>query len=200
MAYFFGLNEKSCIAENNIDMPLPSESSMEGSDVASRFRMAIRWGFWMSLINFLRASLAQVAFYWKKWVLLLISYAMFAINIAVLIILFVLMQLWRWQHSGRVCSGDYLTDITDEDKESYLITEGKFIKVVLYITYIFIGLFGLAVCILGVCSAATPSKSANVDEEGALVKKPTSIFDAAVDQHTAEVMRDRRESFAKAKS
>ena len=79
--------------------------------------MAIRWGFWMSFLNFGRATLAQIAFYIKMWVLLLISYTMFAINIAILIILFVMMQLWRWEHSGRVCSGDYLDhEPTEADK------------------------------------------------------------------------------------
>ena len=82
----------------------------------------------MSFLNFGRATLAQIAFYIKMWVLLLISYTMFAINIAILIILFVMMQLWRWEHSGRVCSGDYLDhEPTEEDKKTYLIEEGFFL-------------------------------------------------------------------------
>ena len=58
MAFFFGLKEHSCIADANNDVPLNAESSMEGSNVAQRFKMAIRWGFWMSFLNFARATLA----------------------------------------------------------------------------------------------------------------------------------------------
>ena len=108
----------------------------------------------MSFINFARATLAQVAFYLKLWLLLLISYTMFAVNIAVLIILFVMMQLWRWEHSGRVCSGDYLDrEVTEEDKDIYLIVEGKFIKWVLIIIYSVIGLGFLTICIVAGCGS-----------------------------------------------
>ena len=96
MSFFFGLKHRNCVADAKTNLPLDDESSMEGSNVALRFKMAIRWGFWMSFLNFVRATLAQIAFYYKKWILLLVSYAMFAINIAILIILFVMMQLWRW--------------------------------------------------------------------------------------------------------
>ena len=115
----------------------------------------------MSFINFARATLAQVAFYLKMWVLLLISYTMFAINIAILIILFVMMQLWRWEHSGRVCSGDYLDEITDADKDTYLIVEGRFIKWVLYIVYAIFGLAALTMCLLVVCQSSSSKRDSN---------------------------------------
>ena len=154
MTFFYGkLNTIDCHADSTINVPLDSVSSMQGIDVSGRFKMAIRWGFWMSFINFARATLAQVAFYMKLWLLLLISYTMFAMNIAILIILFIMMQLWRWEHSGRVCSGDYLDrDITEEDREKYLIVEGKFIKWVLLIIYIIIGLGFLTMCIVAGCA------------------------------------------------
>ena len=85
-------------------------------------------------------------------------------NIAILIILFVMMQLWRWQHSGRVCSGDYLEEVTEDDREIYLITEGKFIKVILYIVYVLLGLAGLAFCIIAGCSMTS-------SDDGKLEKK-----------------------------
>ena len=154
MTFFYGkLNTIDCYADATIDIPLDEVSSIQGIDVSGRFKMAIRWGFWMSFINFSRATLAQVAFYMKLWLLLLISYTMFAVNIAVLIILFVMMQLWRWEHSGRVCAGDYLDrDITEEDKDTYLIVEGKFIKWVLLIIYIIIGMGFLTMCIVAGCA------------------------------------------------
>ena len=92
MTFFYGeLNAIKCLADPHLDKPLNDISSVQGIDVTRRFRIAITWGFWMSFLNFARATLAQVAFYLKMWVLLLISYTMFAINIAILIILFVMM-------------------------------------------------------------------------------------------------------------
>lgn len=154
MTFFYGkLNLIECYADKNLDVPLKELSSVQGIDVSGRFKMAIRWGFWMSFLNFARATLAQVAFYLKMWLLLLISYTMFAVNIAILIILFVMMQLWRWEHSGRVCSGDYLErPATEEDKETYLILEGKFLKWVLIIVYAIFGLATFTMCILVSCS------------------------------------------------
>ena len=128
MTFFYGdLNTIVCKADPGLDVPISPDSSLGGVDVSARFKMAIRWGFWMAFLNFARATLAQIAFYMKMWVLLLISYTMFAMNIAILIILFVMMQLWRWEHSGRVCAGDFLTEVTEADKSIYLLQEGKFI-------------------------------------------------------------------------
>ena len=66
-AYFDDLDDQKCIAGNGIDMPLAADSDINGIDVARRFKMAIRFGFWLSFINFCRATLAQVAFLTKKW-------------------------------------------------------------------------------------------------------------------------------------
>ena len=114
----------------------------------------------MSFLNFARATLAQVAFYLKMWVLLLISYSMFAMNIAILIILFTMMQLWRWEHSGRVCAGDFLSEVTEADKKIYLLEEGLFINLVLVATYIIFGLAAFTVCILTCCNS-NKNKGAN---------------------------------------
>ena len=70
------------------------------------FKIAIRWGFWMSLLTFIRAILAQIGLFLRRWVLLWCSYVMFAANISISIVLFILMQVWRWSHAGQVCSGD----------------------------------------------------------------------------------------------
>ena len=96
--------------------------------MSKKFKIAIRWGFFMSLLTFIRAILAQVGLWMKRWVLLWCSYVLFAANISVSIVLFILMQIWRWSHSGRVCSGDYLASYDDGDTDVYLIFEGKFIK------------------------------------------------------------------------
>jgi len=51
----------------------------------------------------------------KRWVLLWCSYVLFAANISIGLVLFFLMQVWRWSHSGKVCSGDFLPDANDAD-------------------------------------------------------------------------------------
>jgi hypothetical protein len=78
-------------------------------NVTMRFRMAIRWGFWMSLLNILRSIMAQIALKIKSWFLLYTSYVMFAVNFTLIMILFIFVNLWRFDHAGKVCSGDYLT-------------------------------------------------------------------------------------------
>ena len=127
------------------------------------------------------------------WVLLLVSYTMFAVNIAILIILFVMMQLWRWEHSGRVCSGDYLTqDPTEAEKNMYLIQEGKFIQWVLILVYIAFGVASLTICIVACCTSS--KHEAISDEENRLRKHKTGLFSAPVDAARAEAERDRRRS------
>ena len=83
----------------------------------------------------MRATLAQVAFVTKKWQLLLISYFIFALSLSAMIVLFVLMNIWRFSHSGQVCSGDFIKnrdedDMTEDELNNYTITEGKFIFVI----------------------------------------------------------------------
>ena len=79
MAYFFGMNKSRCEADSRSLVPLDPESNTRGVDAAGRFKMAIRWGFWMSFFNSARAALSQVALYMKKWYLLFASYFLFAL-------------------------------------------------------------------------------------------------------------------------
>ena len=119
--------------------------------MSKKFKIAIRWGFFMSLLTFIRAILAQVGLWMKRWVLLWCSYVLFAANISVSIVLFILMQIWRWSHSGRVCSGDYLASYDDGDTDVYLIFEGKFIKSMLITIYSILGLSFLSLCVVAIC-------------------------------------------------
>ena len=96
MTWYYGLNESSCKAVSSSNIPLDKDSDMEGVDVAKRFKIAIIWSFFMSKINFERALATQIAIWREWWVLLLVSYAIYAINIAIFIMLFVMANLWRW--------------------------------------------------------------------------------------------------------
>ena len=105
----------------------------------------------MSLLTFIRAILAQVGLLAKKWVLLWCSYVLFAANISISIVLFILMQVWRWSHSGQVCSGDFLESYDDGDEDVYLIFEGKFIKAMLITIYSILGISLLSLLVVATC-------------------------------------------------
>ena len=80
--------------------------------------------------------------------LLRCSYVLFAANISIMIVLFILMQVWRWSHSGQVCSGDLLVSKDDADRKVYLIFEGNFIMAILVSVYVILGLSCLSVAII----------------------------------------------------
>ena len=105
----------------------------------------------MSFLTFLRAILAQVGLCLKRWVLLWCSYVLFAANISISIVLFILMQVWRWSHAGRVCSGDFLEDRDSADKDVYLVFEGKFIKVMLIIVYSVLAMSCISILVVSIC-------------------------------------------------
>jgi len=60
VAYIWGnLNRAiDCRADINTDSPLEPGIPQTGANVSEHFRIAIRWGFWMSLLTFTRAILA----------------------------------------------------------------------------------------------------------------------------------------------
>jgi hypothetical protein len=169
-----------------------------GVNVTKYFNIAICWGFWMSLLTFIRAILAQVGLYLKRWVLLWCSYVLFATNISISIVLFILMQIWRWSHGGRVCSGDYLSEDEVFDKNDYLIFEGKFIRGVLILIYSILGLSCLSIFLITVCfyrrhrTEQEPSGDVNTS----LVSERTrqSAFTKALDPDYEAAMRDTQHS------
>ena len=149
IAYFSpNFGEVACRADYNSDEPLGPQDAITGVDVSRQFRIAIRWGFWMSFLVFFRAILAQVGLYLKMWVLLYISYLLFAINISMTLSLIIFMQVWRWGHSGRVCAGDLRSKENSDDDQYYLLTEGKFIKAILIAMYCMLGLGCTSVAII----------------------------------------------------
>ena len=153
VAYIWGdFGSVECRADPNSTIPLsPASHSQTAVNVSNYFATAIRWGFWMSFLTFLRAILAQVGLCLKRWVLLWCSYVLFAANISISIVLFILMQVWRWSHAGRVCAGDFLDNKDDADREVYLIFEGKFIKVMLIIVYSVLGMSCVSILIVSIC-------------------------------------------------
>ena len=76
---------------------------------------------------------------------------LFAANITISIILFIFMQIWRWSHAGKVCSGD-LEEFNEADKDRYLVFEGKFIRSILITIYSILGLSFLSILVVAVCA------------------------------------------------
>ena len=149
MAYIYkSLGDKDCEADAYSDVPIAGLDTV-GANVSLRFRMGIRWGFWLSLMNIARSVIAQIALKIKSWFLLYFSYVLFAVNFTTLVIWFVFINLWRWNHSGRVCSGDYLTPEQRTEPnvtQYYIITEGLFLKWILIILYSIVGLGCYSIC------------------------------------------------------
>ena len=105
----------------------------------------------MSTLNVLRAVLAQVALKIKNWMLLYASYVLFACNFTLILIMFIFMNIWRWDHPGRVCAGDFLLpNERNLFKDEYLITEGKFLKIILLIIYSILGLGCYSICFIAI--------------------------------------------------
>lgn len=165
--------------------------------MTQKFKIAIRWGFFMSLMTFIRAILAQIGLYLRRWVLLWCSYILFAANISVSIVLFILMQVWRWSHSGKVCSGDYLDSYDDADEDVYLITEGKFIKAMLITIYSILGVSFLSIMIVAICVCKRHREedklyAAGINEENADYEpqKRISAFTKALDPDYEAAMKE----------
>lgn len=181
-------------------MPI-AKNTNTGVDVSRYFRIAIRWGFWMSLLTFIRAILAQLGLYLKRWVLLWCSYVLFAANISISIVLFILMQVWRWSHSGKVCSGDLVPEGIEPDKSVYLVFEGKFIKAILIAIYSIMGLSCLSIMIVTVCYySRQESEEETVDEDGTVRKNSRqTAFTRALDPDYEAAMRESARSEMKKK-
>ena len=204
VAYIWGdLNAVECKADINSEVPLTSNTSNSYIDVTEYFKIAIRWGFWMSLLTFLRAIIAQVGLCMKKWVLLWCSYVLFAANISILIVLFVLMQVWRWSHAGRVCSGDFLPEDYQGDTSMYLIFEGRFIKTMLIAIYSIMCLSCLSICIVSVGYYLRHRKQdtqVDIRSEGSTVRLTReTAFTRALDPDYEAAMRETSRSEMKKK-
>jgi len=85
-------------------------------NVSRNFRMAIRFGFWITILNFIRAVINQLGIRYKKVSLYYISIVMYGFNALLFLVWFIFAQIWRWSFSGTLCSGDYLTQ---EEKANY---------------------------------------------------------------------------------
>jgi len=71
--------------------------------------MAIRFGFWITVLNFTRAIINQLGIWYKSASLYYISIVMYGFNALLFLVWFVFAQMWRWSFAGVICSApDYL--------------------------------------------------------------------------------------------
>jgi hypothetical protein len=71
--------------------------------------MAIRFGFWITVLNFTRAVINQLGIRYKSAFLYYISIVMYGFNALLFLVWFIFAQMWRWNFAGTLCSGDDLT-------------------------------------------------------------------------------------------
>jgi hypothetical protein len=71
--------------------------------------MAIRFGFYLSILNLIRVGVNQVGIWIKNALMYYIAIVMYGINFMLALVWFVFTQMWRWSYDGRVCSGDFLS-------------------------------------------------------------------------------------------
>ena len=115
--------------------------------------------------------------------LLYASYVLFACNFTLILIMFIFMNIWRWDHPGKVCAGDYLTAAernTNYNKELYLITEGKFLKIILLIIYSILGLGCYSICFIAIFLSQKKTKEQMQNQPGLFKTKTEPVYEIAI--------------------
>ena len=104
-AYIYkNLDTTTCIANAYTQVPI-TDSATQGINMTQKFQLAIRFGFWIAMINVIRSGLGHMAIWFNSGYLQYISYVLYALNMCLAIILFIFMNMWRWGNAGMVCSG-----------------------------------------------------------------------------------------------
>lgn len=103
-------------------------------------------------LEIVRQIIAQIAYYRQSYKLLYVALVLQAIDITFMIIDFMLMQMWRMDVPGKVCSGDFKPAGVSGDlyQEYYLETEGMFLKIIIVTAYSILALSCLSVIVIAV--------------------------------------------------
>jgi len=142
-AYFYKpIDTLTCYAAYGDNQAIVEKSSTStlAINVAKNFRMAIRFGFWITVLNFTRAVINQLGIRYKSASLYYISIVMYGFNALLFLVWFIFTQMWRWNFAGVICS-------------EILVVEGYFLKFMLIAIYCIIGLGVLTTLLLALfCS------------------------------------------------
>lgn len=90
-AYFYKpIDTLTCYAVYGADQPiLPENTITNAINVARNFRMAIRFGFWITVLNFTRAVINQLGIRYKSARLYYISIVMYGFNALLFLVWFI---------------------------------------------------------------------------------------------------------------
>ena len=118
-----------------------------GKDVTDRFNLILYIGSVTGLVEIFRNSLNSWAKCFHKRKLALAFSILGFITVFLFIFNFILMQLFRFTHAGKVCAGEFLADDMDLDDipEPYMPAKGNFIFIMIMVIYGMVGLFLLSV-------------------------------------------------------
>merc|ERR1712151_839767 len=120
-----------------------------------------KWGFILNVVSLIYGILAIVQLCMLNQVLANILAKVVNVG-AVLLTLFsfawiICGAVFRWSHAGKVCSGDYVDDLSLElygKPAPYQWKSGKFMKVYLIIIFCFMGLALCCLCGVFACAMA----------------------------------------------
>ena len=144
--YYFSVqlsfSSTSCHASPISDKPVPQNS---GRDVKKNFVAICTIGAICGTLEILRNSINLWAKCFNYQKLAIIFQVLGFITAFLFVFNFIMMQLYRFTHAGRVCSGDFLYNPDRDAKENYLIEAGYFINVLIWTYYSMIAVILLSV-------------------------------------------------------
>jgi hypothetical protein len=109
-SYYYVAIHRPCKAAYGSVIPLPPDGGATiGKDVQFRFKLIIRFGFYLSILNFIRVVVNQIGIWLKSPLLYYVAIVMYGVNFMLALVWFMFAQMWRWCYDGQVCSGDFLS-------------------------------------------------------------------------------------------
>jgi hypothetical protein len=143
--------DETCIAPEFLNGPINI------INVHDRFRTVLKMWFTFAVVDFFRSMLALVAISMNsKWLGYL--YQFFIINDFYCIACVIILHQYRFEYSGKICSGDFLIDGDTKARSGYLIERGKILLGL--VMYVWVGFLAYA-CILS-CLITAASRRGKV--------------------------------------
>jgi hypothetical protein len=137
--------EETCIA------PYYRVQPSELIDVSRRFRDVLKIWWAYAVTDFVRSLIGLLAINMKSWLLGWL-YQLFVINDLLGVAAIIIVHAYRFQHSGKYCSGDFLDD-DSHSRPGYLILRGRILLGL--VIYTWVGLFSYGCLMLGLTTAAS---------------------------------------------
>jgi len=154
--------------------------------------MAIRFGFYLSLLNFSRVVINQVGIWLKNHVLYYIAIVLYGINFLLALVWFVFVQIWRWSFTGRICSGDEFPRevrraMRNTGQSTYLIAEGNLLEGLIIAIYSMFGLLMIGVLIAAIFFSKKKTEEELSARKGGLFKTDMApSYEAKIARPTTE--------------